>query len=117
MNDRFWLKVSKTDGCWLWQGAKRNGYGMFWQSGRLASAHRVAWELSYGAIPERMQVLHKCDNRLCVNPFHLFVGTQRDNLQDAVNKGHLNRVEAGKRRNAQAVRDKFGKYLLAQKND
>ncbi len=114
MSNRFWDKVNKDgDNCWEWQAATRDGYGMFWFNGKIVPAHRVSWELSFGKIPSGMQVLHTCDNRKCVSPLHFFLGTQADNLQDAVNKGHLNRSEAGKRRNAQATRDEFGKYKSA----
>ena len=112
--NRFWDKVDKYgEFCWLWRGARRDGYGMFWFKGKIVSAHRVSWELRFGGIPVGMQVLHKCDNRLCIKPEHLFLGTQADNLLDAVKKGRLNRSEAGKKRNATAERDKFGKYKLA----
>lgn len=74
------------------------------------AAHRVAWELAFGSIPMGMQVLHHCDNRLCVKPDHLFLGTQADNLQDAVSKGRLNRIEAGKKRSEMAKRDSLGRY-------
>ena len=96
MESRFWAKVEKTDSCWQWLGAKRDGYGMFWKEGKIVAAHRVSWELAYGTISRGIQVLHRCDNRLCVKPSHLFLGTQADNLRDAVSKGHLNRVECGK---------------------
>jgi len=111
MEDRFWSKVRKTSNCWLWLGAKRDGYGMFWLEGKLVSAHRIVWQLAFGSIPERMQVLHHCDTRLCVNPTHLFLGTQADNLRDAVEKGHLNRANAGRKRSIGAKRDGIGRYI------
>lgn len=88
---RFERKFSAepTSGCWLWEAARHgNGrYGMMWDGHGYASAHRVAWELYRGPIPEGKCVLHKCDNGLCVNPDHLFLGTQADNVQDMICKG------------------------------
>ena len=96
LSERFWEKVQKTRGCWLWTanctkdaegnrrygliGAGRRGEGMLY-------AHRVSWELHNGPIPEGMMVLHTCDNTQCVKPSHLFLGTQSDNMQDMIRKG------------------------------
>jgi len=81
--ERFWKKVHKTDGCWLWKGAiGPTGYG-FASDGL---AHRVSWEMANGEIPATMQVLHKCDVRNCVRPDHLFLGTNADNRADSVTK-------------------------------
>lgn len=86
---RFFAKVAKGDGCWLWTGAThRNGYGSFkLRGGRQVRAHRFSWELARGPVPDGLSVLHRCDNRRCVRPEHLFVGTQRENLSDMVAKG------------------------------
>jgi hypothetical protein len=86
---RFWSKVDKTDGCWNWKAAVWNGYGNFRVKsyGSMARSHRVAWELTFGEIPDRMCVCHKCDNRICCNPSHLFLGTQGDNVRDMDLKG------------------------------
>jgi hypothetical protein len=85
---RFWPKVEKTSGCWIWKASRdKYGYGQFTFRGECESAHRVAWILCNGPIPEGLGVLHKCDNPPCVNPDHLWVGTQRDNNRDMYLKG------------------------------
>lgn len=83
----FWRKVDKTGSCWLWTGATDGRYGQVEWKGRPMKAHRVAWRLGRGGIPWGLNVLHHCDNPLCVRAGHLFVGTQSDNLLDAKAKG------------------------------
>lgn len=86
---RFWSKVNKRgiEECWIWTGSLTNsGYGPIrWQCCPTL-AHRMSWEIHYGPIPENMCVLHNCDNRVCVNPKHLFLGTHKDNTQDMIRK-------------------------------
>jgi hypothetical protein len=85
--DRFWAKVLKTDTCWLWQGhVLRDGYGQFGKIGE-RRAHRRAWFLTHGPIPDGLQVCHRCDTPLCVRPDHLFLGTAQDNIADRDTKG------------------------------
>lgn len=89
-DERFWRRVEKSEGCWLWTGPlDQYGYGRLTVRDRHAAAHRVAWALTNGPIPGGLQVLHRCDNPPCVCPDHLFLGTQADNLADAVGKGRL----------------------------
>jgi len=94
---RFWARVEKTGTCWLWKGSPTSsGYGKLKCGERgLQQAHRIAWELTHGEIPEDKKVLHKCDVRLCVrpdHPDHLFLGTQQDNMDDMVSKGRASRL-------------------------
>jgi hypothetical protein len=88
--DRFWDKVVVTDTCWLWVGAKTRrkfGYGAIRGCGDVKLlAHRLSFEKYKGQIPNGMLVLHTCDNPLCVNPEHLFIGTQKDNMRDMRDK-------------------------------
>lgn len=86
--ERFWAKVNKTPDCWLWGGATdRDGYGKIGERGESIGAHRVSYELANGPIPAGMCVLHSCDNPPCVNPGHLSIGTQADNMTDRDAKG------------------------------
>ena len=86
--ERLYNKVEKTDGCWFFRGAiTSQGYGYLIINYRMKQAHRVAWELENGKIPDGLYVLHKCDNPICVNPSHLFIGTQKDNILDMCKKG------------------------------
>jgi hypothetical protein len=93
LETRFWSKVKKGDrhdDCWEWIAYKtRHGYGRFNFNGIINLAHRIAWELIHGSIPVGMNVCHDCDNPGCVNPEHLFLGTQLDNMQDCVRKGRF----------------------------
>ncbi len=90
---RFWRRVAigPADGCWLWTATKnRGGYGIFTRWGdsyHRTICSRISWQLSYGPIPEGIFVLHKCDIPACVNPTHLFLGTQAANLGDMTSKG------------------------------
>ena len=80
--------VIKKEGCWGWQSCKdKDGYGDMTFEKRPMKGHRVSWFLEYGPIPNKLCVLHRCDNRYCTNPKHLFLGTPRDNFEDMVKKG------------------------------
>jgi hypothetical protein len=105
----FWDAVDKSagpDGCWPWvRGTDRAGYGSPLYSGRKTGAHRIAWTLTHGKIPRQLWVLHKCDNPPCCNPKHLFLGTQRDNIDDMITKGRA-RPPKGERNGLAKLRTK-----------
>lgn len=93
--ERFLAKLQPrpTDGsCWEWQGYRsKYGYGIVTVARKSVRAHRLSWELFKGHLPNNLDVLHQCDNPCCVNPEHLFLGTDFDNQQDAARKGHVAR--------------------------
>ena len=121
---RFWNRVEVVTGtrrlafpgCWEWQGGRdAGGYGRILVRGKRTGTHRFVWESEHGEIPRGLSVLHKCDNRRCVNPSHLFVGTPLDNAEDMRRKGRAKRNPSGEANNnarltdsdVQAIRERW----------
>lgn len=106
--DRFFSKIKKTDSCWIWESDIQNGYGYFQvrvnKKTKKIYAHRYSWIIANGEIPEKLCICHTCDNRICVNPLHMFLGTLKDNRRDCVEK------------NRQAKGEKIGNAKLTQEN-
>ncbi len=103
-------EIVEPGGCWIWMGGLcHGGYGCMNigsrtdGSRRTVNAHRVSWEVHYGPIPDGLFVLHRCDNKSCVNPSHLFLGTHSDNMADMVAKG---RSLSGEKHNLAKLTDK-----------
>ncbi len=135
---RFWKNVVKQERCWVWIGTRdKHDYGCFSlkldgvrKNGRSAwtmiKAHRYSWQIHFGLIPDGKNVLHRCDNPRCVNPHHLFIGTQDDNMKDMATKGRsprgnnhwshrmperMEKLSEGKRENAKKMpRDTGGRF-------
>ena len=101
-------------GCWIWIASTdgEGRYGSFTKDGKVQRAHRVSWEFCFGTIKDKaLRVLHKCDVGLCVNPAHLFLGTQRDNVLDMISKGRKNVGSAGKHgKHAKGERNGSARY-------
>jgi len=110
--ERFLNHVKKTATCWLWMGKSFTdfGYGRFnngGKFGKIEHAHRVSYKLFVGKIMKNKFILHKCDNPKCVNPGHLFIGTQKDNIMDAITKG---RFKPGKKFSVEFIKKLRSKF-------
>ena len=126
LKERFLGKVNKNgpNGCWIWTGAcNSEGYGNIGVENRTEKAHRVSWELYNGKIPKGLCICHKCDNPKCVNPEHLFLGTNQDNTDDMIQKGREANREGEKNPKSKLteeivlwVRSEYdtGKYTMKQ---
>ena len=88
IDDRLCAYIRKTPTCWIWVGHKNeHGYGIITnENKKQVKAHRFIYEQTYGAIPPKMNALHKCDNPACVNPQHIYLGTQKDNVRDMMER-------------------------------
>ena len=97
--DRFWSRVIVlgADQCWEWTGIHtKHGYGQIHINNKIKRAHRYSWELHFGReVPDGLCVCHRCDNPKCVNPHHLFIGTQEENMKDSSAKGRVYKGGAG----------------------
>lgn len=92
--DRFWGKVEKTETCWLWKGTTRGHmrYGAISFKCKMLAVHRLSYEMHIGPIPPGLLVMHTCDVPRCVNPNHLKIGTNQDNIDDKMNKNRHHRT-------------------------
>lgn len=120
MKQRFWEKVDKTDGCWEWKACiHRSGYGQFSVNRKKKAAHRVAYEMIIGEIPEGLELDHLCRNRSCVNPAHLEPVTHKENMQrsEQATKTHCVRGHAFDADNTQVRNNGKRRCLACRKID
>ncbi len=125
VEQRFWQKVDRhsPNECWNWTARRhRNGYGSLYIDGKEILAHRISFMLNVGPIPDGLCVLHHCDNRKCVNPSHLFLGTKQDNTIDMTQKGRNvfstgHQYATGKNNSHTHLEDKDVLYLRQNYND
>jgi len=99
------IKINNDTGCHEWVGPKKEGYGWFSIDGNLKSAHRISFEIHKGPIPEKINVCHSCDNPSCVNPEHLWLGTQFDNVNDMMSKKRGNKASGESHHKAKITED------------
>jgi hypothetical protein len=90
LKNMFFKNIEKTKTCWLWTGGKRGGYGQLKWKNKTIRAHRASYLIHYNELPNHLFVCHKCDIPLCVNPEHLFLGNNTENMHDMINKGRSN---------------------------
>jgi hypothetical protein len=100
---KFESRVRKTETCWNWMASTRSGYGAFVLKPYTSYAHRAAWILFRGKIPQGKLVLHKCDIKICVNPDHLYIGTYKDNARDASQRGQISGNNHWRRKNPHLI--------------
>lgn len=114
---RFESKFTKCEGCWEWKAGKQTkGYGSFWTSEKTLLAHRFSYQMYVGEIPDGLCVCHHCDNPLCVNPAHLFLGTNTDNIHDCMDKGRCVRAFGEKHWNTKLTEEQV-KTIKARRNN
>jgi len=109
--ERFLRKVKKrkNDECWLWLGHTTRGYGRIKVNGKMVGTHQFSYELHKGKIPNGLLVCHSCDNPSCVNPKHLWLGTQKENMEDCKRKGRIYERSGEKNPNARLTQKQVDK--------